>query len=242
MFDGVDAVVIYCDGGGGRHVVNPHLDRFDELMKKGVGLGCIHYGVEVPKGKSGDKFLEWIGGYFETNWSVNPHWDAQVEVNHSHPVSRGVEDFLVRDEWYFHMRFRENMEGVTPIFSAVAPPETMKRKDGAHSGNPDVRKSVAAGEPQHLFWVAERKEGGGRGFGITGGHFHKNWAEDTFRKGVLNGIVWIAGLGRARGRGGPAPPPTSRSRRRNRRPRTASRASTPTKSAAAADAQFGDVM
>jgi hypothetical protein len=34
-------------------------------------------------------------------------------------------------------------------------------------------------------------EGGGRGFGFTGAHFHKNWQEDNFRKVVLNAIAWI---------------------------------------------------
>ena len=33
---------------------------------------------------------------------------------------------------------------------------------------------------------------GGRGFGFTGGHFHKNWADDNFRRIVLNAVVWIA--------------------------------------------------
>jgi type 1 glutamine amidotransferase len=40
-------------------------------------------------------------------------------------------------------------------------------------------------------WAAERPDGG-RGFGFTGGHFHKNWADDNFRKIVLNAILWSA--------------------------------------------------
>ena len=72
MFDGVSAVVMYCDGGDG-HVVMKHLDELEELAKKGVGIGCIHYGVEVPKGPAGNDFVNWIGGYFETDWSVNPN-------------------------------------------------------------------------------------------------------------------------------------------------------------------------
>ena len=67
----------------------------------------------------------------------------------------------------------------------------MKRGNGPHSGNPFVRKSVAAREKQHLAWVTERIDGG-RGFGFTGAHFHKNWADDNFRKVVLNAIAWIA--------------------------------------------------
>src|SRR5947208_13728659 len=53
--DGADCIVMYCDGGVG-HMVNKHLAEVDALAKKGVGIVCIHYGVEVPKGESGDKF------------------------------------------------------------------------------------------------------------------------------------------------------------------------------------------
>ena len=42
-------------------------------------------------------------------------------------------------------------------------------------------------------WTLEREDGG-RGFGFTGGHFHKNWANDEFRQVVLNAIVWSAQL------------------------------------------------
>ena len=38
------------------------------------------------------------------------------------------------------------------------------------------------------------RPGGGRGFGFTGAHFHKNWAHDDFRKTVLNAIVWTANI------------------------------------------------
>ena len=31
-----------------------------------------------------------------------------------------------------------------------------------------------------------------RGFGCTGSHYHWNWAQDDFRKCILNCIVWTA--------------------------------------------------
>ena len=109
-----------------------------------------------------------------------------------HPITRGVKPFKIKDEWYFHMRFRsDNMGKLIPILSDVAPKETMKRGDGAHSGNPAVRKAVAAGESQHVAW-AYRREDGGRGFGFTGGHNHLNWGNDDFRKTVLNAILWVS--------------------------------------------------
>ena len=189
-FDGVDSIIMYCDGGG-RHPANQNLEQIDALAKKGVGLVCLHYGVEVPKGPSGEKFLDWIGGYFEPHWSVNPHWTAKYETLPDHPITQGVEPFEINDEWYYHMRFRAGMKGVTPILTALPPKSTLSRPDGAHSGNPHVRAAVAKGEPQHMAWAAIR-EGGGRGFGFTGGHFHWNWGDPNFRKLVLNAIVWSA--------------------------------------------------
>src|SRR5215204_1820981 len=58
LFEGIDCVVMYGDGGPG-HMVNAHLDKMDGLAKKGIGIVCLHYAVEVPKGVVGDKFLDW---------------------------------------------------------------------------------------------------------------------------------------------------------------------------------------
>jgi type 1 glutamine amidotransferase len=185
-----DTIVVYADGGG-RHPLNAHLEEIDKLMDRGVGLVCIHYGVEVPKGKSGDAFLEWIGGYFEPNWSVNPHWTAEYAKLPDHAISRGVKPFAINDEWYYHMRFPEQMAGVTPILTDLPPDSTLARPDGPHSGNAAVRKAISEKQPQHMAWATERP-GGGRGFGFTGGHFHWNWGNPHFRKLVLNAIVWTA--------------------------------------------------
>jgi hypothetical protein len=88
------------------------------------------------------------------------------------------------------MRFTEQGK-LTHVLSATAPESTMQRPDGPHSGNPHVRKAVADGLPQSVAWAFERPDGG-RGFGFTGGHFHKNWGDDNQRKVVLNAILWTA--------------------------------------------------
>ncbi len=94
------------------------------------------------------------------------------------------------------MRFRGEMKGITPILSAIAPDATMKRPDGPHSGNPTVRKAVAAKKPQHVAWTYQRgaNYNNGRGFGFTGLHYHWNWEDDNFRKAVLNGVAWVTKL------------------------------------------------
>ena len=187
-FDNADAVAVYCDGGGG-HVAMPHLEEVAALAKKGVGLGMLHYGVEVPKGKPGDLFVQWIGGYFETFWSVNPTWKAEFAKFPDHPMARGLKPFKIEDEWYYHMRFPEDAKAVTSILEAVPPESTRNADDSSHGGNAAVR--ARKGMAEVLAWARERPDGG-RGFGFTGGHFHQNWAEEGFRRVVLNGLVWIA--------------------------------------------------
>ena len=134
---------------------------------------------------------DWIGGYYETFWSVNPFWTADFKQLPDHPIARGVKPFAIEDEWYYHMRFIDNMEGVTPILTAVPPDSTREGPDGPHGGNPTVR--AQKGRAEHVAWARVRPDGG-RGFGLTGGHSHWNWANDNFRTVVLNGIAWVAKL------------------------------------------------
>ena len=189
-FDNAAAIVIYCDGGEG-HMAMKHLKELGELMDKGVGLGCIHYAVEIPKGEAGDDFLKWIGGYFETFHSINPDWTADYKDFPKNDAANGVKPFKTSDEWYYHMRFRPDMQGVTELLHAVPPDSTRKGKDDAHGGNPDVRDGIGKNLQETTVWVSDRANNG-RGFGCTGGHFHFNWGSDNFRKAILNSIVWIA--------------------------------------------------
>lgn len=192
LLDQASCVVIYSDGGRGHPALQEgRLAQLDKQMKRGCGFVAIHYAVEPTKELGQNEFMDWMGGCFEIDWSVNPHWQADFKALPAHPISQGVKPFSTLDEWYFHMRFRGGMQGVTPLLQAQAPESTMGRPDGAHSGNPFVRKAVAAGEPQIVAWAVERA-GGGRGFGFTGGHFHKGWGHPDQRRLVLNAILWCA--------------------------------------------------
>lgn len=191
-FHNADAVVVFSDGGQ-RHPAFFHLKTLEDFRNRDIGFGAIHYAVEMVPGETNDSLIESIGGAFEVDHSVNPHWTAEFKEYPEHPAASGLEPFAINDEWYFNMRFAPEMAGVTPILSAVPPEETMSRPDGHHSGNPTVRKMVAEGLPQHVGWVYET-DSGGRGFGFTGGHNHDNWGDDDFRKSVLNAVCWIAGV------------------------------------------------
>ena len=186
-----DAIFMFCTGGN-RHFAFQEPARTAALQKaaeRGAGMMFHHYCVE-PGAEAGRKeMLDWIGGYFETHYSVNPIWEADFPRVPTHPITRGVKPFKSRDEWYYNMRFREGMKGVTPILTAVPGPDTLTRPDGPHSGNPDVR--AKAGQPTVVMWAYERP-GGGRGVGFTGGHYHMNLTDENYRKVVLNALLWIA--------------------------------------------------
>jgi hypothetical protein len=192
-FDNADAVFLYADGGGGHPAIQrDRLALLDALAKQGVGIALGHYAVEVPKEKGGPEFLNWVGGYFETFYSVNPFWTLdQTQLAKGHPITNGVKPFSINDEWYYNMRFRDNMQGVTPILSALPPDSTRgtEGKNESHHGNPFVQKRK--GMHEILAWAADRPDGG-RGFGYTGGHYHHNWANDDNRKLMLNALLWVA--------------------------------------------------
>lgn len=201
-FADADAVVIYADGGA-KHpaVVDGHLETLRALIAKGTGFGCMHYGVEVVADQAGKEFQAWLGGHYENAFSCNPIWDASYTVLPVHPITRGVQPFTTKDEWYFHMRFRPAFQdgihaasdqGTTfsPILTAV-PTDATRDGPYVYPKGPYPHIQAEKGQPETMMWAVERADGG-RGFGFTGGHFHENWGNDPVRKAVLNALVWVA--------------------------------------------------
>ena len=191
-FEGIDAVLIYADGGGGHPAIQKDRAKLiDGLAKKGIGIGCAHYGVEVPKGDPGKYMQDWIGGYYEHAFSVNPMWAPDFKTFPKHPIARGVKPFKVVDEWYFNMRFRKDGVGkITPILVAT-PSDKVRNGPYVWPKGPYKHIQAEKGRPETMMWSYVRKNGG-RGFGFTGGHKHQNWGNDNYRKAVLNGLLWIA--------------------------------------------------
>jgi type 1 glutamine amidotransferase len=186
-FDGAAVIVIACDGNS-LLGSESRWKALDEMARQGVGIAFLHYALD-PGDEWGPYLLDWIGGYYKQHWSVNPSWLARFGSLPTHPITRGVRPFSIHDEWYYHMQFRPDMEGVTPILTAVPPDDTRNGEDGPHSGNPTVR--ARKGMAEHVAWAYERPNGG-RGFGCTGGHTHWVYAQNDFRKLMLNAVCWVA--------------------------------------------------
>ncbi|HEY1172744.1 MAG TPA: ThuA domain-containing protein [Verrucomicrobiae bacterium] len=189
-FDTADAIFIYADGGGGHPAVQGnHLETLKKHIARGVGFGCGHYGVEIVPAQAGKEFKEWMGGHYENAFSVNPIWEPDYKSFPKHPIANGVKPFSTKDEWYFNMRFRDDIKGITPLLVAK-PSDAVRDGPYVHPKGPYPHIQEAKGRDEIMMWATERPDGG-RAFGFTGGHFHMNWGNDNQRKIVLNALVWL---------------------------------------------------
>lgn len=191
IFEGVDACIIYADAGGR---FGEKYDVLDKLVKDGMGIMFMHYGVHPSKDVGEKYFKPWIGGYMDDHKSVNPHWIADLKANKKLPIANGLpETFPAYDEFYYAMNFAEGHNGECGCCGAavtgVPEPKRMIRYINMWNKNGEE----GFGKPQKLMWYKDTPVAeGGRGIGFVGGHYHKNWAIDEFRKMVLNAIVWTA--------------------------------------------------
>lgn len=183
ILDDADAIVIYADG---TKVIGSGWEKMDQLVKeKKIGVLFMHYAVH-PSVEQGEKYyLPWIGGFFKNGISVNPFWRANIKPMKGHETARGVGKIEAVDEFYFNIELHPDSLNL----GAAKPNE----KNLLRINNIWTRAAyLAKGKTQSLLWGITRP-GGGRGAGFTGGHHHRNWAIESYRKLILNTIAWIAG-------------------------------------------------
>src|SRR5258705_4315280 len=75
----------------------------------------------------------------------------------------------------------KDAKGVTPILQAIPPDNTR--------GTPDAKRFP--GRLETMAWAYERADGG-RGFGFTGGHNHRNLGDENFPRVGTNALLWTA--------------------------------------------------
>lgn len=203
IFDDAAAIVFYMDGSGRHELVQENGRRLklaEAWAAKGVGLGFMHFGVEVIADQAGREFKRFIGGHYDHLFSCNPIWEPEFALFPDHPTTRGVKPFKAKDEWYFNMRFiggvsgnaKDTVEGLKfqPILVAT-PPDEVRDGPYVYPKGPYPHIQANKGRAEAMLWTVERPDGG-RGYGFTGGHFHDNWGDENFRKVVLNTMLWTA--------------------------------------------------
>jgi Trehalose utilisation len=177
-FEGARAVVLFLDGGDKHPLVDrTKSDRIRALSDAGAGLVQLHQVADYPI-ELGDRARALTGAAWEKGYSQRAHWVGHFPEFPDHPICRGVTPFTIDDGWLFKLRFAPGMKGVTPLLRTCAPKNPVVVQDGSE----DI-----------VSWAFERP-GGGRAFTFTGGHLHKSLAEEGYRRFLVNGILWAAGL------------------------------------------------
>jgi type 1 glutamine amidotransferase len=174
---GAKAVVLFLEGGD----VHPALkgERIAQLQKladAGAGIVHLHSAIDYPK-DLGDRVRGLAGAHWEKGYSQRAHWVAAFDTFPDHPICRGVTKFEVNDGWLWKLRFVPEMKGVTPLLRTTSPKAIGK--------TPEPEPVVS--------WAYERHRGG-RSFTFTGGHLHESWGQEGYRRFLVNGILWSAGL------------------------------------------------
>src|SRR3954447_5610506 len=107
LIDKANAVVIFADGGRSHPILeDDRLGVVASLVKRGGGVGLMHYATELPVDVGASEVDGWVGGHYEDGISCNPIWNARFNQLPEHPITRGVEPFETTDEWYINIRFR----------------------------------------------------------------------------------------------------------------------------------------
>lgn len=170
------------------------LRQFDGLAKHGMGIVVFHYATYVNNAAARRYFQDWVGGYYESGYSrtVNTDWTA-APTTAVHPILRGVQPWTSREEYYIRLRMPETDGRRTPLIIATptSPTPLPALTAPMVPGGPPSLLTSPDVEPSLVSWAVER-DGGGRGFVMTGVHAHQNLSIDAHRRLLLNGIVWAA--------------------------------------------------
>ena len=176
-FAGAKAIVFLFDGGD-KHgfLKDKRLEDLNKLSATGVGFVNLHQVIDVPN-DLGDRIRQWNGAAWEKGYSQRAHWVHEFTTFPDHPICRGVTPFKIDDGWLTKLRFVAEKKGVTPLLRTVSPKSKAKETDD---------EAIVA-------WAYE-STGQGKSFTFTGCHLHASFAEEGYRRLLVNGILWAAGV------------------------------------------------
>ena len=177
-FAGAKSIVFLIDGGDKHPFLKD--DRFAQIQKlldTGVGLVQLHQVPDYPK-DFGDRARAFAGAAWEKGFSQRAHWVHEFKDFPKHDIFNGVSTFKIDDGWLWNLRFAKDAKGVTPLL---------------RTWNPKAKTAKKADLDDVVAWAFERP-GGGRTFSFTGGHLHASFAEEGYRRFLVNGVLWSANV------------------------------------------------
>ncbi|MBC8356451.1 MAG: ThuA domain-containing protein [Planctomycetes bacterium] len=163
-----DCVVMFLsEGARWTHEDPRRIEAFAQLASRGGGFVTLHWGMGTKEARYIDGYLKLFGGCHGGPDRKYKVLDADVSVaTANHPITRGIKDFSIREEFYYELKLVSASSQLKPIL-----------------------QTEIDGELQTVAWAWQRGDGG-RSFGFSGGHFHENWARVEYRRLMTHAVLW----------------------------------------------------
>ena len=166
-----DGIVLFL-GQGGRWIQNDpkRLEAIQALAARGGAIVALHWAIGAKDAKYIEPHRSLIGGVHGGPDRKYIFTEAPVRVvARQHPISSGLEDSRLKDEFYYRLKFTDKGT-VTPILQVPI-----------------------EGNPETVAWAYERPDGG-RSFGFSGMHYHANWGLTNCNRMVVQAVFWTLGM------------------------------------------------
>ncbi len=168
LIDRSDGVVLFVsEGAKWLSEDAARLAAFKRLAARGGGRVALHWAMGTREAGPIKEFVAIFGGCHggpDRKYKVGT---AKVFVAaKDHPITAGLADFTIKDEFYYRLKFPEKMP--TAVLDAEID-----------------------GERHPVAWALE---GRGRAFGFSGLHYHANWKRREYRRLVTQGVLWALGV------------------------------------------------
>lgn len=172
LIDQADGVVLFVTQGARWIQLDPKRHAaLKRLAQRKGGIVALHWAVGATNAQYIDGQLELLGGTRGGPQRKYQVLETDVKIaDRKHPITAGLSDFRVRDEFYYRLDF-------------VKPAGSIHRLLTARIDDND----------ETICWSWERPDGG-RSFGFVGLHFHSNWQRAEYRRLVMQGILWTIQL------------------------------------------------
>jgi trehalose utilization protein len=171
LLESADGAVLFLSEGARWAQADPRRqESLSRLAARGGGLVALHWAMGTRAPESIEPFLKLFGGCHGGPDRKYQVVETELRVERTHPIAAGLENFRVRDEFYYQLKFTRSTPGVRPVLSATI----------------DGRDETVA-------WSWDRPDGG-RSFGFSGLHFHDNWQLPQYQKLLTAAVQWTLKL------------------------------------------------
>ena len=125
----------------------------------------MHWGMGSRSAENIKDFVQLFGGCHGGPDRKYKVVQSRARVSPRHPIMQGLADFDVQDEFYYTLKFAKT-PAITPVLTVTID-----------------------SNPHTVAWAWQRANGG-RSFGFSGCHFHRNWSLPQYRRMMAQAVLW----------------------------------------------------